>query len=72
LTAISLDYGRQNATRAAIRLCNNCAEFIILGRVRVVPSNTGSFRVRADFTPSAKDAANVGTDGGWLYYEVTK
>jgi hypothetical protein len=33
---------------------------------------TGWFRVRADFTPSAKDTANVSTDGGWLYYEVTK
>ena len=33
---------------------------------------TGWFRVRADFTPSAKDTANVSTDGGWVYYEVTK
>ena len=33
---------------------------------------TGWFRVRADFTPSAKDAANVSTDGGWVYYVVTK
>ena len=33
---------------------------------------TGSFRVRADFTPSAKDTANVSTDGGWLYYEVAR
>jgi hypothetical protein len=33
---------------------------------------TGWFRVRADFTPSAKDTANVSTDGGWLYYVVTK
>jgi hypothetical protein len=31
----------------------------------------GWFRVRADFTPAAKDTANVSTDGGWLYYEVT-
>jgi hypothetical protein len=37
LTAISLDYGRQNATRAAIRACNNWAEFITLGRVCAVP-----------------------------------
>jgi hypothetical protein len=33
---------------------------------------TGWFRVRADFTPSAKDTANVSTDGAWLYYEVTR
>jgi hypothetical protein len=33
---------------------------------------TGWFRVRADFTPSAKDTANVSTDGGWGYYLVTK
>ena len=33
---------------------------------------TGFFRVRADFTPSAKDITNVSTDGGWVYYEVTK
>ena len=33
---------------------------------------TGWFRVRADFTPSAKDITNVSTDGGWVYYEVTK
>ena len=33
---------------------------------------TGWFRVRADFTPSAKDTTNVSTDGGWVYYAVTK
>jgi hypothetical protein len=31
---------------------------------------TGWFRVRADFTPSARDTANVGADSGWLYYMV--
>jgi hypothetical protein len=33
---------------------------------------TGWFRVRADFTASAKDTTNVSTDGGWGYYVVTK
>lgn len=33
---------------------------------------TGWFRVRADFTASAKDTTNVSTDGGWVYYVVTK
>jgi hypothetical protein len=33
---------------------------------------TGWFRVRADFTSSAKDTTNVSTDGGWGYYVVTK
>ena len=33
--------------------------------------STGWFRVRADFTPSAKDVANVSTDGAWVYYVVT-
>jgi len=33
---------------------------------------TGRFRVQADFRASAKDTANVSTNGGWLYYEVTK
>ena len=30
------------------------------------------FRVRAEFRASAKDTANVSTNGGWLYYEVTR
>lgn len=33
--------------------------------------STGWFRVRADFTPSTKDVANVSTDGAWVYYVVT-
>jgi hypothetical protein len=33
---------------------------------------TGRFRVQADFRASAKDTTNVSTNGGWLYYEVTK
>jgi hypothetical protein len=32
---------------------------------------TGWFRVRADFTASAKDTTNVSADGGWVYYVVT-
>ena len=32
---------------------------------------TGWFRVRADYTPSAKDTTNVGAQSGWLYYVVT-
>ena len=32
----------------------------------------GWFRVRADFTPSAKDTATVSTDGSWVYCEVTR
>jgi hypothetical protein len=35
-------------------------------------SPTGRFRVQADFRASAKDTTNVSTNGGWLYYEVTK
>ena len=31
---------------------------------------TGWFRVRADYTPSAKDTTNVGAQSGWLYYVV--
>jgi hypothetical protein len=33
-------------------------------------SATGWYRVRADFTASAKDTTNVSADGGWLYYVV--
>jgi hypothetical protein len=33
-------------------------------------SATGWYRVRADFTASARDTTNVSADGGWLYYVV--
>lgn len=33
-------------------------------------SATGWYRVRADFTASAKDTTNVSADSGWLYYVV--
>jgi hypothetical protein len=42
------------------------------GALRLKLGATGRFRVRADFVRSAKDIANVNTDGSWLYYEVTK
>jgi hypothetical protein len=51
LTAISLDYGRRNAVRAAIRACNNWREFTTLGRARAVPSNCPRGRPRRSRQP---------------------
>ena len=46
LTAISLDYGRRNASRTAIRACDNGAGFTTLGRARAVSSNCPRRRPR--------------------------